>query len=132
VLDCLTEDDFQHCQKDKPPSTVTRMTFHSNESEIEKDLQRLQRYRSMLIDNFNHALSIAHLQHLHHLVVTAAELDRPSQMILQDLHLLEESVNRVEETGNQIFASAKFTQQDMARLSQMENGKARLNQGYSI
>jgi hypothetical protein len=108
------------------------MTFHSNESEIEKDLQRLQRYRSMLIDNFNHALSIAHSQHLHYLVVAAAEVDRLSQMILQDLHLLEESVNRVEETDNQIFASAKFTQQDMARLSQMENGKARLNQGYSI
>jgi len=116
-------------KKDKPPSMITRMTFYLNESEIEEDLQRLQRYRCMVMDNFNNALSVAHSQHLHRLVVTAAEVEQMSQMILQDLHLLEESFNRVEKTSNETLATAKLTQQDVARLSQMENGKARLKQG---
>lgn len=102
-------------KEDKTPSVVTRMTFYFNESEIEKDLQRLERYRSMVMDNFNNALSIGHSQHLHDLVVTAAEVDRVSQTMLQDLHRFDKSVNRVQETSDQTHASVKFTQKDVAR-----------------
>jgi hypothetical protein len=113
-------------KRDKTLSVITRMTFYLDEGEIEKDLQRLQRYRSMVMDNFNHALSIAHSQHLHRLVVTAAEVDRLSQTILQDLHLLGESFNRVEEISNETLSTAKLNQQDVARLSQMEDGKGQI------
>jgi hypothetical protein len=105
------------------------MTFYFDEGEIEKDLHRLQRYRSMVVDNFNHALSVANAHHLQHLVVTAAEVDQLSQTIFQDLHLLGECVNRVEVTSNETLGTAKITQQDVARLSQIQNGMVSLEQG---
>ena len=41
-------------EKDKLP-ILTRMTFYFSEAQIEKDLQRLQRDRTMIMDNFNNA-----------------------------------------------------------------------------
>lgn len=110
-------------RKDNTSSVVTRMTWYFSESEIEKDLIRYQRYRSMIVDNFNSALSIGHSKHLHDLVVTAAEVEQLSQAILKDLHLLDENVHRVQETSNRTLASVEITQKDVARLSHMEDGK---------
>jgi hypothetical protein len=110
-------------KRKKPPSVVTRMTWYFNEGEIEKELQRLERYRSMVLDNFNNALSIGHSKHLHDLVVTTAEVDQLSQTILQDLHALDAKVQRIQETSDRTFASAELTQKDVARLSHMEDGK---------
>lgn len=106
-------------KKDKTPSVVTRMTWYFNEGEIEKELQRLERYRSMVLDNFNSALSIGHSKHLHDLVITTAEVDQLSQTILQDLHVLDASVHRVQKTSDRTFASAELTQKDVARLKRV-------------
>jgi hypothetical protein len=114
-------------KKDKTPSVITRMTFYFDESEIEKDLHRLQRYRSMLMDNFNHALSVAHAHHLQHLVVTAAEVDQLSQTIFQDLHLLGECVNRMEVTSNETLGTVKITRQDVAKFKMVWSAWSRVD-----
>jgi hypothetical protein len=119
-------------KKDKTPSVVTRLTWYFNEGEIEKDLQRLERYRSMVLDNFNSALSLGHSKHLRDLVVTTAEVDQLSQKILQDLHLLNTSVHRVQETSDRVLASAELTQKDVARLSHMEDGKTTSSQANAF
>ncbi len=114
-------------KKDKTPSVVTSMTWYFSEAETEKDVQRLGRYKSMILDNFNNALSIGHSKHLHDLVVTAAEVDQLTQMMVQDLRLLDRNVHHVQETSDRMLGFVEHTQSDVARLSHMEDGKITLN-----
>jgi hypothetical protein len=113
-------------KKKNTPSMVNRMTWYFSEGEVEKDLHRLQRYRSMIMDDFNNALSIEHSKHLRDLLVTSEDIEQLSKVMLKDLHLLEENINTIQRTGDRTLASVKSTQKDMARLSYMENGKAAL------
>jgi hypothetical protein len=78
----------------------------------------------MILDNFNNAISIEHSKHFHDLTVSAAEIEKLSEIMLHDLHVMDDSIHRVEETSIQTLSSVTSAQQGVAKISSMEDGKA--------
>lgn len=96
-------------KKDKVPM-LTRMTFYFSQAEIEKDLQRLQRYRAMIIDNFNNTLSTENSKHLQEITVTVSEVEQLSKTMLEEVHAIDVNLGRIERLGDRTLASIETTQ----------------------
>lgn len=94
------------------------MTFNFGEAETEKNLQRLQRYRTIVMDNINNALSVETSKHLQEITVTVSEVEQLSKTVLEDVHTLDMNFGRI-----QRLASIETTQDSVAKLKRMNDGK---------
>lgn len=105
---------------------MTRLSWHFREDEIEKDLQRLQQYKLMIVDNINIALSYEQSKQLRDLTVSVSEVEKWCDIMLADLHTMDASINRLQRTGDTVIALVESTKSEVIKSDARKNGKSTL------
>lgn len=86
----------------------------------------------MIMDNFNNTLSIENSKHLQEITVTVSEVEQLSKTVLEDVRTLDMNIGRIQRLGDQTLASIETTQNSMARLKSMNDGKRTCKQSEPI
>jgi hypothetical protein len=118
--------------KAKKPSFMDRMSWYFSEGDIENDLQRLQRYRSMILDDFNSNLAVQHSKNLQNLAISITEVEQLSNTAVQGLYDLNVNIGSLQDTSDKTLSVIESTRDDVERLNDVQDGKSILTSNAEL
>jgi hypothetical protein len=110
-------------KKDKQLPLLNRLTWFFNEGEIEDAILHIQRYRSMIIEDFNNALSVIVVIDTMNLLLSVAEVERLGEEALDRLDRIDGRITSINHTSLKTLGTVQDIGKDLSLLNLYQDGK---------
>jgi hypothetical protein len=103
---------------------LNRLTWFFNEGEIEDEIRHVQRYRSMIIDDFNNALAMIVVIDTKNLVLSVAEVERLGEEALDRLDRIDGRITSINDTSLKTLGTVQGIGKDLSMLNIYHDGRS--------
>lgn len=111
-------------RKDKHLSLLTRLTWFFGEGEIDDAIQHIQRYRSMIIEDFNNALAVVVVLDTKDLILSVADVERLGKEALDRLDRIDGRITKIHDTSLSTLGTVQDIGKDLSLLNLYQDGKS--------
>ena len=119
-------------KKDKHLPLLSRLTWFFNEGEIEDAIRHVQRYRSMIVEDFNNALAVVVVIDTKNLMLSVAEVERLGEEALDRLDRIDGRITSISDTSLQTLGTVQDIGKDLSLLNLYQDGKSEVLNLYLV